>query len=73
MTVFQETSWDPNGHNLNLYTDPPAETISLLEFQDFGRKRLSVLRKIEDLTERYSKNKDKLQDCWNVRDCWTLH
>ncbi|KAH7689691.1 Eukaryotic-type DNA primaselarge subunit family protein [Aphelenchoides avenae] len=61
----QETSWDPNGHNLNLYTDPPAETISLLEFQEFGRKRLSVLRKIEDLTERYSKNKEKLQDCWN--------
>lgn len=50
--MFQE-----NEHNLNFYLKPSAETISLLEFQELGRHRIKVLRKIELLKERYGSGK----------------
>lgn len=42
-----------------MYTYPLSETISLIEFQKLGQKRLSVLRKLEVIKERYGINKEE--------------
>ena len=39
--------------NLNLYQDPPTEVITLQEFEQFGRERMKVLKKIENIREKY--------------------
>uniref|UniRef100_A0A915DK93 DNA primase large subunit n=1 Tax=Ditylenchus dipsaci TaxID=166011 RepID=A0A915DK93_9BILA len=48
-----------NNHNLNLYLQPSMETITLLEFQELGQKRIRVLRKIEAIKEKVGSARDE--------------
>lgn len=39
--------------DLSLYTNPPSETITLIEFKDLGSLRLELLKKIEGFKEKH--------------------
>lgn len=44
-----------------MYMHPVSESISFIEFQKLGQKRLTVLRKLEAIKERYGSNKDEFK------------
>lgn len=42
-----------------MYLQPLSETISFIDFQKLGQKRLNVLRKLEAIKERYGSNREE--------------
>uniref|UniRef100_A0A915DML3 Uncharacterized protein n=1 Tax=Ditylenchus dipsaci TaxID=166011 RepID=A0A915DML3_9BILA len=64
---------DQNNHNLNLYLQPSMETITLLEFQELGQKRIRVLRMIEAIKEKVGSARDEYKkEYLKVRCLWSM-
>ncbi|KAK3590768.1 hypothetical protein CHS0354_017284 [Potamilus streckersoni] len=49
-------------HNLQFYSIPPVETISLQEFEEYAVERLKVLKVIETAGAKYVKGSEKYND-----------
>lgn len=52
----------PDELNLLMYTDPPTEDISIMEFEEMALRRLRVLKVVEDAKERYGRNFEELKE-----------
>ena len=61
--IFQIASFNDADHNISLYLHPPMECIDLEEFEQLGRDRLKVLKKIEYLREKHKSVKE-LQEAY---------
>ncbi|XP_002739991.1 DNA primase large subunit-like [Saccoglossus kowalevskii] len=49
-------------HNLQFYSVPPSDNISLTEFEDFAIDRLKVLKHVESLGIKFVKGNEKYQE-----------
>uniref|UniRef100_A0A914Y6X0 DNA primase large subunit n=1 Tax=Panagrolaimus superbus TaxID=310955 RepID=A0A914Y6X0_9BILA len=52
-TIIDSKSYEESQQNLSLYQFPPTEIISLKEFEEYGRTRMNVLKKVEQLREKF--------------------
>ncbi|KAK0069423.1 DNA primase large subunit [Biomphalaria pfeifferi] len=64
-------------HHLQLYTDPPTETISLQEFEELAVERLKVLKAVETIgithqkgTEKYNQLLEKEITATKFKECF---
>uniref|UniRef100_A0A0K0DX54 DNA primase large subunit n=2 Tax=Strongyloides stercoralis TaxID=6248 RepID=A0A0K0DX54_STRER len=60
VTIAIDDDYDnDNGHDLQMYTEPPTGQMTISDVEVLSRKRLKVLQRIEEICECYLKNSEE--------------
>uniref|UniRef100_A0AC34FTX0 Uncharacterized protein n=1 Tax=Panagrolaimus sp. ES5 TaxID=591445 RepID=A0AC34FTX0_9BILA len=63
--IIDSKSFEESQQNLSLYQFPPTEVISLQEFEEYGRVRMKVLKKVEQVREKFRQGSTEYKEAFS--------